>query len=231
MHSWRKSGNLPWYMLIPCKKSRVNLTLLHPDPVSFLTIVPSDSCIRSCFCWIRVEIMRKVDCQKQTSNYHVSHFWTYEEFGKKNWKLTPYATCLCWTRIFSWILRLDKKQLQAQPTNDHGVKISKNCFMIFLLRVIISKSSGYSILYIYIYYINQTCFSFDRDHKGEMANSFPVLLNERQNRGQFSTVRTASDALPWLSVIRLTPRCYRMVPVLKRMIALCLGMIFANLVV
>lgn len=101
--------------------------------------------------------------------------------------------------------------------------------MIFLLRVIISKSSGYSILY--IYYINQTCFSFDRDHKGEMANSFPVLLNERQNRGQFSTVRTASDALPWLSVIRLTPRCYRMVPVLKRMIALCLGMIFANLVV
>jgi len=79
--------------------------------------------------------------------------------------------------------------------------------------------------------MNQTCFSFDRDHKGEMANSFPVLLNERQNRGQFSTVRAASDALPWLSVIRLTPHCYRMVPVLKRMIALCLGMIFANLVV
>lgn len=87
MHSWRKSGNLPWYMLIPCKKSRVNLTLLHPDPVSFLTIVPSDSCIRSCFCWIRVEIMRKVDCQKQTSNYHVSHFWTMKSLVKKTGSL------------------------------------------------------------------------------------------------------------------------------------------------
>ena len=103
--------------------------------------------------------------------------------------------------------------------------------MIFLLRVIISKSCGYSIQ---LYRINQTCFSFDGDHKGEMANSSPVLLNERQNRGQFSTVRTASDALPWLAVIRLTPRCYRMVPVLKCMIAPCLGMIvmiFAHLVV
>ena len=143
---------------------------------------------------------------------------------KKNWKLTPYATCLCCTRIFSCVLQLDKKQLQAQATNDHGVKISKHVSLFFYFGL----SSARAVA---IPYINQTCFSFDRDHKGEMANSFPVLLNERKNRGQFSTVRTASDALPWLAVIRLTPRCYRMVPVLKRMIALCLGMIFANLLV
>ena len=200
VHSWKKSGELTCYILIPCQKSRLNLTLLHTVSPVFVVILflldpggndgESGSTAKN--------RLRITMC---------SIFQPMKTLGKK---LEAYATCLCWTCIFSSALPIggldDSKQLQAQPTTDHGVKISKYVSSFFNFGL--SSARAVAIPY-------------------KMANSFPVLLNERQNGGQFSTVRTASDALPWLVVWCLWLPAGMAWFGLERMIAPCLGMIFA----
>ena len=160
-----------------------------------------------------------INCQKQTTNYHVLHFSTYEDFREKTGSL---RTCLCWTCIFSSVLPIggldDSKQLQAQPTTDHGVKISKYVSSFFNFGL--SSARAVAIPYKHVsaligttkekWPIASLCSSMsDRIVVSSAPFERPAMLF----LGLLCDAFDSPAGIAWFG--------------LERMIAPCLGMIFA----